>query len=235
VVDGDHTEWEGAVTQLDDVDAVVGLLNDGTHLYLCLASIDQGITRQVLGRGLTLWFDPEGGRTRVLGIRFPLGQREQRPPSGTPEERPDPDAMLARIDEAEPEIEIITEGDLATRMFLAQAVGIDLDVGLTKGALVYEAKIPLSSVEGSYAIGARPGSEIGIGLTTPGIDREMMRERMRGQGPPGGPGGGMGGGGRRGGMGGARPGGGRRPSIPEPLDVWATVSIATGEVEEAGS
>jgi hypothetical protein len=138
--------------------------------------------------------------------------------------------MLALIDEAEPEIEIITEGDLATRMFLAQAAGIDLDVGLTKGALVYEAKIPLLSSNGSYAIGVAPGAEIGIGLTTPGVDREKMRDRMRGSGPPGGPEGGMGGGGGRGGgPGGGRMGGGQRPSLPEPLDLWATVRIASGE------
>ena len=54
-IDGDHTEWEGAVVRVDDVDAVVGLLNDDTHLYLCLASIDQNVMSQVLGGGLTLW------------------------------------------------------------------------------------------------------------------------------------------------------------------------------------
>lgn len=232
VVDGDHTEWEGAVVRVDDADAVIGLLNDGTHLYLCLASIDQEIKRQVLGRGFTLWFDPEGGRDRVLGIRFPLGAGEMGQPMEPREGRPDPDALLALIEESEPEIEIITGGDLPTRMFLAQVPGFDLDVGLTKGALVYEAKIPLLSSDGNYAIGAAPGSKIGIGLTTPRMDRERMRGRMSGEGPPGGSGGGRGGG-RRGGMGGGKGGGmrggGHTPSMPEPLDIWAKVKIASGE------
>ena len=235
VVDGDHTEWEGAVTYVEDVDAVIGLLNDGTHLYLCLASIDRDVKTQVLGRGLTLWIDPEGGKGRVLGIRFPLGVRGRGLPTGSREERPDPDTMMALSAESEPEIEIITGGDLSTRMFLAQAVGIDLDVGLTKGALVYEARIPLLSTDGGFAIGAGPGSVVGIGLTTPKIDREITQERMSRQGPPGGRGGGKGGGGRRGGMGGGMMGGGRRPSMPEPLDIWVTVKIAVSTEGQPGT
>jgi hypothetical protein len=227
VIDGDHMEWEGAVVRPGDTDAVVGLLNDDAHLYLCLSSIDEGITRQVLGGGLTLWIDPQGGKERALGFRFPLGARTREAHRELPEQRPDPDAMLASIEDSEPEIEVITGGGLPTRMFLAQAMGIDLDVGLTKGALVYEAKIPLSSSDGRYAIQASPGSRIGLGLATPKIEREGRRERMPHGAPPGDRGGGPGmGGGRPGGMGGGMRGRGPGPGIPEPLDIWVTVTLA---------
>ena len=74
VIDGDPQEWKGAVYALDGEATVLGLINDSMSLYLCLVSSDPNVSRQVLGRGFTLWFDPSGGKERTFGIRFPLGR-----------------------------------------------------------------------------------------------------------------------------------------------------------------
>lgn len=235
VIDGDHTDWEGAVRYFEDAGATIGIMNDATHLYLCLASTDLNIRRQVLGSGLTLWFEASDGEDDRAGIKFPIGAREMGMRLGEPGERPDPDAMMAWFEGLEPELEIVSSDGFNTRMFVAQAAGIEVDVGLTKGAFVYEAKIPLTDAGGAAAfIGAEAGSTIRLALETPEIDREMMRGRM-GRGGPGGPGGRSGGGvrpgGGRGGMGGGMRGSGMRPDMPEPLDVSVRVTLAAGSVE----
>ena len=76
-----------------------------------------------------------------------------------------------------------------------------------------------------------PGDVIGVGLETPEIDREAMRQQMGARGGRRG-GGGRGGrsgmgraGGGRGGMG--RAGGGQQR--PDPLKLWTTVTLAATE------
>jgi hypothetical protein len=86
-IDGRPSDWEGRVYTLDGEQSVVGFLNDRSDLYICLASSDPSIGRQVLERGLTLWFDPAGGEDKSFGIRFPLGHAKNgaAPPGGPPD------------------------------------------------------------------------------------------------------------------------------------------------------
>ena len=79
-IDGDPTEWDGTLYTLEDSKVKVGFFNDGSDLYLCVGSEDRGVRRQVLGMGMTVWFDPGGGKNKVLGIRFPLGRAGGRTP-----------------------------------------------------------------------------------------------------------------------------------------------------------
>ena len=74
-IDGGAGEWEGALYDLDGTRLLVGVMNDGTDLYLCLGTEDRGLRRQVLLQGLTLWIDPDGGTKKAFGIHFPLGIR----------------------------------------------------------------------------------------------------------------------------------------------------------------
>jgi hypothetical protein len=223
-IDGSHLEWEGAVYSVDDLAGSIGLLNDDANLYLCLATTDQDLMRQILGPGLTAWFDPAGGKEKVFGIRFPLGVSGVGLFGERGGERPDPERLRVRLDESEPEMEILRGEEQATRMFAAQAAGIDLKIDETNGALVYELLLPLRTDTGKpFAIGSAPGRTIGIGLETPEIERPRMRGRGRSGGVPGGRGGGVPGGGR-GGMMGGRP----RPEPPSRLNVWLEVNLSEG-------
>jgi hypothetical protein len=230
-VDGDLAEWEGKLTYIDSKHVSVGLLNDEESLYLGLATSDPGTQIQVMMRGFTVWFDPEGGKERSLGIRYPLSAAM---PGMRPGERGGPPSLedLVRLHEGrESELEILIGTSESLRMNLVEVGNIDVALGFDKGVLRYELRIPLEKTEGyPFAVGALAGAEIGVGLETPEIDREAMRSRMGGgKGPGMGGHGGMGG---RGGMGGGMGGrgmGGSRPQMPEPLNVWAKVTLADPE------
>jgi len=109
--------------------------------------------------------------------------------------------------------------------------GIEVRIGRVEGSVVYELKVPLQVDDGHpYAIGARPGATIGIGLETPEVEKPESAgdAGMPGKGgrPPGGGGmggGGMGGGPPMGGGGHGRPGG-FEPA--KPIKAWATVRLA---------
>ncbi len=243
-------EWAGARTALEDEDASVGLLNDSEYLYVSLVLRDPALQRQMVGMGFTVWFDSGGGKDRKFGIRFPLGLGQ----SGFPMAEEGPPALgrrgrggdgefrdhLQETLEAMTDLEILGPGKEDRRkMHVFDAGGVEVEMGTADGALVYELRVPLVSSDAHpYAIGVEPGGKIGVGLETTRIDMRAMREEMRNRGPggmgggrgmPGGgmPGGGMPGGGR-GGM------GGRRPQMPDPLELWAKVRLASpqGQVSD---
>jgi hypothetical protein len=72
-------EWTGSRYALEDQNVAVGLLNDEEYLYISLETRDRRIGMQLIGMGFTVWFDPDGGDDRVLGVQFPLGRAGQDP------------------------------------------------------------------------------------------------------------------------------------------------------------
>ena len=72
-IDGENREWTGATTYLEDNNAAIGLLNDEEYLYVSLLTMDRMLQNQIMRAGFTLWFDPNGGKDKTFGIRFPLG------------------------------------------------------------------------------------------------------------------------------------------------------------------
>jgi hypothetical protein len=268
-IDGDYRDWEGALYHFEDAKVYAGVLQDETHLYLCLSSSDRMRIQQVVRGGLTVWFDPSGNRTRSFGLRFPVGGAPTTtgmPPSdstGGPRWTPggfregstgiDVKKVLAQLTGADREIEIRRDSSPPLRLFLAEAAGIDVQIGLVEDVLTCELKIPLrTQPEYPYAVHTAPLQALSIGLETvagparltDGPLEGWSGEGSPGDGPPdgeppgggrpggGGPGGG-GGGHRGGGRGGHGPGGGRpgshgdmRRSPPAgPLDLWFQVKL----------
>ena len=230
-VDGQDTEWEGAMAYLDDPGVAIGLLNDAEYLYICLATVDSRVVRQVVGSGLTVWFDPQGGKKEVFGVNFPLGMDpstmggppenmsrpepgEGEPPEGmsrsAPEESgPDPERIRRMLETSVDEMVIMgPEKNRSRRMPVAGSQEVKVKLGYTGGKLVYEMRVPLRrDLEHPDAIGLEDGDDIGMGFETAEIDREAMKERMKGRmGSGGSPPGGMDGGGPP--MGGGVRGGG---------------------------
>jgi hypothetical protein len=223
LVDGNLEEWEGATQYLESEKVSVGVMNDADFLYFSLASGDMRTQTQVLALGFTLWFDPEGGKEKRLGIHFPLGARETGAmPRGGP---PDPQELYELHESKDPEVRLLRGEEEARNIPLVSLHGVEIALGRVNGTLIYELKVPLQG-QNDFVIGVEPGDVIGVGMETPEIDREKMREEMMPR-MGGGHGGGMGGGGRMGGGGGGGPmGGGGRPQPPEPIKVWAKVKTA---------
>jgi hypothetical protein len=257
-VDGDLAKWQGFLYSFDDDREFVGVKNDGTDLYLCLASDHSDLQRQILRQGLTVWIDPQGGKQKVLGVHFPLGLRDR---GGRPDETPEgqrrhfePESAVRALADSGAALEILRGTGPGTRFLLGQAPGLGIKVGWKDEMMIYELRIPLEPDSGCpFAVGARPGQTIGLGLETPKLVRgessgmEGRRERgnwsddRSGDRPadgsdepadgddrpyPGGRRGGMGG------PGGSRGGGfeGGRRQMPESLQIWARIALA----KEAG-
>lgn len=233
-VDGRHDDWLNALMYFEKENISFGVLNDEDFMYICLITEDPMIRSQVMMQGLTLWFDPSGGKKKIFGIRFPTGN-----PEGGMQQRgmqPREVRMKPRRDEQNPErrrqmpiremteLEILGPGkDERTRMLVSEAVGIDVSIRPSSGMLVYELQVPLQPTEEfPYAIGAEAGRTIGMRLETP-----KMTGQYRGRGMAGGmPGGGRGGMGGMPGGGGMR-GGGMRFRVPLPLKIRAKILLAS--------
>lgn len=248
LIDGDATEWYNASTYLKSEKVSLGVMNDDAHLYLLLTSADRATQMQVLARGFTVWFEPEGGKSKALGIRFPLGIRERfreragdsggrrgGPPPGDDEsggrmrgdgmgrmgrDLPDVETLLADLDRGDPPIEILT-GDEARRSTVAQETDLGVALRSVNGVLIYELRVPLG--KGPDAVNAGPGAVVTVRLETARVERDMERgsgpDRGYGDGPD------------RGGPMGGPPGGGMpqmgTPSgVREPIDAKATVTLA---------
>jgi hypothetical protein len=196
----------------------------------------------MIGMGFTVWFDPDGGDDRTLGVQFPLGggsrgfgMRGMGPGRRAEGGPPDPEEFQQRMSEAIASMDEFVihgprKGDRHPRV-IDEGKGVEVRIGMEGGGLIYELKVPLARTGvHPYAIGTQPGEAIGVGLETSEFDLEAMRGGM-GPGGMGRGGGGIGGVGPGGGMGGGPPGGGRmgggRPEMPEPLNMWAKVQLAT--------
>jgi hypothetical protein len=219
--------WDSVMIRIEGKPFMTGILNDGAYLYLTLVTNDRSLQRQIMFRGLTAWFDYKGGDDKRFGIHFP------RPPqmgflSGRPPEEnargPEGDSgwmqRMPPVDTTEAEIIGPGEGE-HHRENLTHLTQVQVKVTVSTEGLTYQLRVPLlDNGREPYAIGARPGTVIGIGLSAGA--RESQRAERSGGGDEE-RGGGMGGG-RRGGRGGGQRSAGSQAA--EPLNVWAKLHLA---------
>jgi hypothetical protein len=228
IIDGKPDDWLGSLAYLQDEKILVGFLNDKDNLYLCIQAADRFRLLQILSRGLTVWFDPQGGQGKKSGIRFPLGVR--------PEDlMPLLDAGEARGEDAIPpdfqpeamaEMEILKSPSGKGQVInLREAKGIEINASPWGGGIVVEFKIPLvQSPEHPYAVGAQPGAPLGVGFETLEMNFGRMPGIPRGGGTPRG--------GMRqpmGGMSGGMDGFNTRLNMPKPLKVWAVIRLSQAD------
>ncbi len=235
-IDGSHLDWNGKLKYIEDLHLSVGLANDDEFLYVSLVVGSREMQRLIGRNGLILWFDPGGNEVKDLGILYPMGLvrnpellqevMEARRAGKTLA----PEEMQAHITSMLAEFEVIGAKGHDRRVSgvdPSSIRGIEVRGVQARGVLTIEYKIPLRDLgKSDYAIGADPGAIIGVGLITPEIDIQEMREQMQGRG---GGRGGMGGGGRSGGgrSGGRRPGGMQGgEDLPDPIEQWGKLRLA---------
>lgn len=242
VVDGNLDDWGSTVQSLSKKGIRVAVANDDEFLYIGLSTDDPDVQRQVMARGLLLWLDAEGGRGKTFGIKYPIGLTAtmigqggfgRRGGEGLNEEE-----RRRRFEDSLVNLEIHDTQEDPLRLTVAEFEGGELAFARSFGSASYELKIPLQITNAfPYAVGAAPGAAIGIGIETPELDREELREQFGGMGGRGGRGGqgGFGGTGQGGGFGGGRGPGGqsggfgggpRGLNLDQALKVWAKVALA---------
>ena len=191
-VDGRLDDWQGRLYDFKDMNISFGVENDDQFLYLSLRAADPRVLGQILRSGLVVWFDPRGGKDRILGIHYPLA-RDWNDFRGLPSG--DREARGRRREEAQErlgEAEIIGPGrDEKARFKIGEIPGIELASHRAAGVFVLELKVPFEKTEGApYALGTKPGQVLGIGIDTPKPDfvvpgRGMCGPGMGGFGPQG--------------------------------------------------
>jgi hypothetical protein len=234
IIDAKSDDWLDTLYYFESEMVSLGFFNDKSHLYVCMLAEHPILQAQVVGLGFTIWFDPDGGKEKAFGIKFPIGMRgvgEQMDFRGMGEGELDRKKMREAFEKSLADLEILGPGGAKQRIPVEEVKGIEIKVRNQTGLFVYELKLPLKSdEEHPYAVGANAGAAIGVGLEIPEVDmdemRNAMRDKMGGQGgmPPGGGRGGMGGMGRR---------GGQRPKMPNGLDVWASLQLSLNENKES--
>ena len=218
-IDGRIEDWRGAINPVEGKNYSLGVLNDGEYLYVSLLTSDPDVTERIIQRGMTLWLDPDGGKDKIFGIRFPLGM-------GEPRRRPrDQRVRQERFTASLSELEILREDGKHRRLSATNMPGLTASAHLNYGMLQYELKVPLQhSRMHSYAVDAAPGTAISLGLETPteGDDETQRQQPRQGRGGMGQ--GGMGGRSGRRGSGGMR--GGETMGQQDPVELWAKVMLA---------
>ena len=186
------------------------VMNDDENAYVVLVTMKPELRRQIIFRGLTVWFDPLSRGKKTIGVHYPLGMTRGTRQHG---ER-DP---LAQTGQSQVEFEYISPLEQGpVRVPLIAGRGISLRINNEQESLVYELRIPLKSASDKpYSIESAPGSKISVGFEVSGLE------------PGAEPSGGPGGGGRRGGRG-PSPGGGptRGGMSIEQLEIWASIHLA---------
>lgn len=231
VIDGNADEWAGALSYVAKDQLFVGFVNDREKLSICLTGEEGGGTADGRGSGWTVWFDPAGGTRKTFGLRLaPMGE----PPSQKVPAEPEQGDQGAP---AEPQREIQwigPDGDVLRKLAPDDAakLGVEAREGREGGSYVLEIGIPLeTSASHLLAVGAGPGSVVGVGFFS------NRAGQSRGRGGTGG------GGGMPGGMGGVAsggPGGGWRGAVPPNLNpdvamavkVWTRVRLRSSDRPE---
>ena len=231
-IDGDQSDWQGALHRPEGRELAVGVMNDDAWLYVTFSSPNQRTLGQIVRGGFTLWLDPTGRQRKLLGLRYPIGTvnlgLEERTGLRSRRDRPDPEVLLAKVEATESAVEVIgpARHDLA-HVPPAGEGGIQVALGWSPyGRFVYELRIPLAVSDATpHAVGAAPGQAIALGFEAGGLDARTRRPGG-GLSGSGGLGGGRGGLGRPGGGRGALSGGGRRGDPGQPIDHWVRVTLA---------
>ncbi|MGO9481347.1 MAG: hypothetical protein ACLP05_06170 [Candidatus Kryptoniota bacterium] len=255
VIDGKDNDWDDTMFYIPDAELTAGVHNDSNYLYIILKTTNRMQTFQVLGSGLTVWFDRSGGTSQNFGIHFPLGRGEggemSQPSSSegsstSSADNPDEDTNQTSsfVDMMPNELEILGVNENGpVRLTIADVKGIELQMSHNREGLIYEMKVPLhTSPDHPYAINPKSTS-VGVEFVTGKFKARSQGEGMERHGEgegegSGGEGGGEGipGEGGMGGYGGMRGGGGGRGrhfggenggQPPKQIDFWLKVKLAS--------
>jgi hypothetical protein len=234
-IDGSLRDWSDSTAFVEKDGIRYAVMNDGQYLYFCLLSSKAGLGRQMMFRGMTVWFDPNGGEKKTIGLRFPIGMggmgRSEIPVRPPEEEQGQQGVRPEEFPRQTPnEFEYLGPGENdRQRVSRLQGQGIEIHLTATLERFLYELKIPLQySSQHPYSVETHAGARIGLGVESNTAQR--MTESMRGgEGVEGGrPGAGSGrGGGRMGG--GMGRGGGQMPGGSQAnmtISFWSHVQLA---------
>ena len=226
VLSGSGSGWPSSATVFEDRRMSAAVFNDSEYVYVGLRTTNVDVQRLLLRRGITVWFDNQGGAKKSFGIHYPLTPQAPR----FRDEGEDIPPQMEREDltKVPRELELFTSENVHQRMSILAAGGIEPRIHRQRDTLVYELRVPLTpDATHPFGIGAHRGAVIGLGAVTPDISvaPDISVDRPEGEGEP------------EGGFGGRRSGGGRGAGGARPdaavyrageVSIWMKVRLAPG-------
>jgi len=192
VIDGENSEWKHGLVHFDDrAHAAIAMYNDDRFLYLCLSTKDRITRMQTALRGITLWFDPEGGTQQAIGLRYPPGSETDgdddavarilagREPRSAEDSTSVNDSFL---NEASLEnMEISGPGEENRRTVPideARKLGIEICMKENGAVMIYELKLPLEFCGVRTGENGDSFSALGMCIESQAVDKkiEMKKE-----------------------------------------------------------
>ncbi len=227
-IDGTADQWKGKTTYIKDGGLLFGVQNDSNYIYVALTTSDPGSKSQILMRGLTVWFDTQGGDNKNFGVKYPIGAREmgmmnmprkQDDNNGTNQDwmQQMEDNMLNSTT-----LEVMNSDDDGNKMEMSDASGISVKLSRSNDVLIYELKVALKQdADNRNAIGVNSIKQVlGIGVETGAAPENRKNENGEQRGNFGRGNHGHGNRGR------GNYGNGQRQSMPDPIKQWFTVQLA---------
>lgn len=184
-IDGLNKEWIGFLNIIEKESMALGVKRDEDFLYLGVLFSRGPKLKQVSKQGMIVWFDPEGGKQRKIGVQFPLGQGEpgsfQDPINHGPKKNP---PMNQTAEKSKPEktrfVFLVAEEDDESILEYLEAENIEVQSDQLGQTLFYELKIPLNrSKDQPIGIGVRSDKKLGIGFEASGMEEDRKNEYSR--------------------------------------------------------
>jgi hypothetical protein len=229
-VDGDASDWQRPLAYYDaDSKLSFTISNDSTKLYLIVEAYDEAAQMKIVRVGLQLWIDTSGGKSKDIGILYPVAAMTGNTPravdgqtsgavTGNYGTQPDYDRIATmRRDFLKSPGQIELKGfkpPIGGLLPQKNAFSIEARINwdTVNNILNWEAAIPLETFYRHSITHSDSLKTFGITFAVSGIAHSASSHKGGGGDEGGGytpGGGGMGGGmGGRGGMGGGRRGGG---------------------------
>lgn len=240
VTDGIETDWPASLLEKDTLNGIekAFYVADG-KLNILIEIRDPFIQNKMLNAGMEIDFDPEGKEKGQQVIQFPLSRLAEMFSSGAPMGDMESMRLMALLQAKRFNLKKFSKGNGQYEIGEDNDAGIQIGMSLNeKGVLVYEASLPIISLQPKK--GTLDISSCGVNIVIHGIEPPTQAPSYNGSIPSGGRGGRggapaagsgvpAGGGGRNGPGGGVRFGANDRGSMmkkmSETTHVWSTVTI----------
>ena len=174
VIDASTDEWGGHMTRVEDGLASIGIQDDAETVFIAFVTRDRPTIQRIVGTGFTVWLDPEGGRERRLGVRFPLGVGAGRGRGPTGEA---PGGFQNAHGVQGGPLEVIGLDGRPGRYGPDQAQGIMVRADINADYFSYELAVDRELLG--------PTGTLGVGFETEKVDEPRGQEFGRGDRPPG--------------------------------------------------
>lgn len=190
-IDGNVSDWQGNLLNIEDKKFSIGFQNDEKFLYMCLIVDDPFKAVQMMRAGFIIWFVPDDN-SKMLGIKYPLGisdiniERNER--INWRNEMPNRDGnfnlekIFNRSIEHELNFQIINKDKYPLWQYpLDNQKGIKPKLSVQSNKLIYELQIPISTnTANDFQILAELGKSLEIILETEELEIKDFAGRRDG-------------------------------------------------------